>query len=61
MQIEITLTETDLKRLVIAELQSRLGNVVIEPKDVRIQVKSKQNYKADWEVADFRATLSINR
>lgn len=61
MNIEIVLTELDLKALVIAELTRRLGEIPLEPKDVKIEVKSSQNYRADWEVAHFRAKVNIQR
>jgi len=61
MNIEIVLTELDLKALVITELARRLGEIPLETKDVKIEVKSSQNYRADWEVANFRARVNIQR
>jgi hypothetical protein len=60
MHIDIRLTEQDVKFLVLAELARRLGEIPLDPTAVKIEVKSKQNYKSEWEVADFRATyLSV--
>ncbi len=56
MQISIILTDKDLKKLVLDEIRRQLDSDIKE-EDIRIEVKSKQNYKADWEVADFRATI----
>jgi hypothetical protein len=60
MLIEIVLTEKELRELVCADILRRMGDVPFEPTDVRIQVKSKQNFKSEWEDAAFRATLSIS-
>ena len=57
MFINIQLTEQDLKALVIKELQTRLGEMPLDVMNVSIEVKSKQNYKSEWETAAFRATL----
>lgn len=61
MNIEITLTELDLKRLVCDELQRRMGDIQLEANDVKIETKSTQNYKADWETAAFRARINVSR
>lgn len=61
MNIDITLTEHDLKPLVVAELARRLGELPLESSDVTIEVKSKQNYRAEWEKAAFRARVTVAR
>jgi hypothetical protein len=56
-KILIELDEEHLKRLVVREIESFLGeDIELSTKDVTIEVKSKQNYKSEWEVAAFRAT-----
>jgi len=55
MKMIIELDERALKALVIRDLQSVLGKVVLDEKKLRIEVKSKQNYKSEWEEAAFRA------
>lgn len=57
MNIEIVLTEQDLKKLVREHL-SEVLNVPLADNDINIKVKSKQNYKAEWEEAAFKATVS---
>ncbi len=57
MHIEITLTENEISKLIYDELHRLCGNLPVVPGDVQIQVKSKQNYKSEWEAASFRATL----
>ena len=55
MQINIELTEQDLKDLIQQKIES-LVNTPIEKHKISIQVKSKQNYKSEWEEAAFKAT-----
>lgn len=55
--VSITMDEAALKKLIVQYLQDKLGGVGLDSKDVRIEVKSKQNYKSEWESAAFRATV----
>ncbi len=55
MKIRIELTEDDLKKLIIKELENSLGNIALSEDKVKIYVKSKQNFKPEWESADFKA------
>ncbi len=62
MMIRVELSERDLRGLVWDHLRSMLGDdVVFDVSDVKIQVKSKQNYKSEWEEASFRAVLNLVR
>lgn len=56
MRIKIEITEAEMKRLIQRELEKRLGTVTIRVDDIKIEVHSKQNYKAEWEIAAFRAS-----
>lgn len=56
MTINIELTEADLKALVIAHLRDKL-DADLQEKDVHIETKSKQNYRAEWEEASYRARV----
>lgn len=58
MNISITLTEIELRKLVYEHLARQFGDLPLEPDDVKIETKSKQNYKAEWETAAFRATIN---
>jgi len=55
MEIEIKIDEAAIRDLIMSYLESMLGNLSISVKDIEIQVKSNQNYKAEWETAAFRA------
>lgn len=57
MKIEIELTSKDLKQLIIDHLVNKI-DINFKPEYLHIMVKSKQNYKSEWEEADFKATYS---
>lgn len=56
--ISITVTKEKLRELVVNHLQT-LVNVDFDPKKVVIETRSKQNYKSEWENADFRAKYEV--
>lgn len=56
--ITVELNEDDLKQLVAEELRRTL-NAEITEKDIRFEVKTKQNWRAaEWETGAFRATIN---
>lgn len=61
MKVRIELTEEDVKRLVRNEILDRLGDIPLEASEVKIETKSTQNYKAEWEAAAFRAVVEVTR
>jgi len=56
-QINILVDEETLRNLVHRWLCEQIG-AEIDIKDIKIEVKSNQNYKSEWEQASFRATVS---
>jgi hypothetical protein len=54
--VDIMIDESTLKELVCDHLSKVIG-AVIEEADVKIEVKSKHNYRSEWETAAFRATI----
>jgi len=60
MKIRIEIDENALTKLIMDYLCDRL-DMDIEKNKVVIQVKSKQNYKAEWEKADFRCVYEANK
>ncbi len=57
--VTIEIDEKKVKELVVDYLQSICGDgISIAAEDVKIQVKSKQNYKSEWETANFKAIFS---
>lgn len=57
MNVNIELDEKDLRKLVLEKL-SEISNLSLTEQDVTIEVKSKQNYRAEWEPASFRARIN---
>jgi hypothetical protein len=55
-RIQVEIDESTLRKIILGHLQGVL-DVALKPEDVRIEVKSKQNYKSEWESAQFRATV----
>lgn len=55
MKLKLEMTEEELRKIILAHFQCLLGDVELKEKDVVIEVKSKQNYKSEWERAAFRA------
>lgn len=58
MTINIELTEKELRELVHDRICTLCGELPIKVEDIQIQVKSKQNYKSEWESAAFRAVVN---
>lgn len=56
MSIKIEIDEKKLRGLVLDYLRAKLGDVSLNSDRVVILVKSKQNYKSEWEEAAFKAT-----
>ena len=55
MKIRIDIDEETVRKLVAMHIREVTGNDAIASKDVTIEVKSKQNFKSEWEQASFRA------
>jgi prolyl-tRNA editing enzyme YbaK/EbsC (Cys-tRNA(Pro) deacylase) len=56
VNISVELTEHDIKRLICEEIAKKT-NIEVETvhNTVLIQVKSKQNFKSEWEEASIKA------
>jgi len=55
LKIRLELDEATLKGLVMDYFRSSLGELRFDDKAIKIETKSKQNYKSEWESAAFRA------
>jgi RNase P/RNase MRP subunit POP5 len=58
MQVNIELSQQDLEKLILEHLRKVLGEVDLAARDVTLLVKSKQNYKSEWEQAAFKAVVN---
>lgn len=54
MKIKIEITEKEIKNLIQNYIIEKF-NEPIESDKIKILVKSKQNYKSEWENASFKA------
>lgn len=54
MRIHIEIDEQELKRLIVNRLEEIMEDEINE-KNVIILVRSKNNYRAEWEPASFKA------
>lgn len=59
MIVNCSLSQDEIYTAVSEYIQKTTG-VAVYPKDVRIQVKSKQNYRAEWEEAQIKAEFSLS-
>lgn len=59
-RIAIEVNEKTLRKLVLEHLRALVGAHLAE-EDVKIEVKSKQNYRSDWEPAEFRAKIEVSK
>lgn len=55
MKVHIELSEKELRSLILSYIQEKMGDATIKMEDIKIETKSTQNYKSEWENAAFRA------
>lgn len=58
MQIQVQVGNTELRQMLVQRIQE-LMQVNVDPASIKIEVKSKQNYRAEWEDAEVRARLEV--
>lgn len=58
MVVKLEYTEKELKHLVYRDIKEKLNLSEVKEDDVKIMVKSKQNYKSEWEEASFKAEIN---
>ncbi len=61
VKAEIEIDEKQLKKLVYDYLTDEFGLRSLDETQIHIEVKSKQNYRSEWEEAEFRAKVQINK
>lgn len=59
MKIKIEIDQDELKTLIYEKIQDSLGSIRLDPTKVIIQVKSTQNWKSEWESAEFKAIYEV--
>jgi len=58
MKISVELDEFDIRRILTNYINNEYGTN-ISPDKLYIEVKSKQNYKSEWEIATIRIKQEI--
>lgn len=58
-KITVEYTEADLKQLIRDDMERKMPNIIVGKHDIKIETKSKQNYRSEWENAAFRGTVEI--
>jgi len=54
----IEMDENKLTELILSYIKEQYGvNEPLSSRNVKIMVKSKQNYRSEWEIADFKAVI----
>lgn len=57
MKVSVEIDEEKVRELVFDYLRDQLVNIPLKLDDVKLEVKSKQNYRSEWEAAAFRARV----
>jgi len=60
MKVSVEIDEEKLKELVRDYLNEQLGELGAELSNIKIETRSKQNFRSEWEEAEFRARF-VNR
>ena len=58
MEVSITIDEIELKEIVVTHLLAKLNLDSIAAEHLKFEVKTKHNFKAEWEVGQFRMTFN---
>lgn len=60
MQVKVSLSELEIKDAIARYIAENVG-VKIEASAVVIEVKSKQNFKSEWEQAAIRCEFTAHK
>lgn len=60
MKISIELSEKEI-RTILANYLNNEYSLTLQPSQLHIEVKSIQNYKSEWEIADIRLKQDITK
>ena len=61
MIIDIVIDTDELKQMVVNKIRSLIPDIEFDPGEVRIEVKTTQNFRAEWEIGLFKATIKVSR
>jgi tetrahydromethanopterin S-methyltransferase subunit A len=57
MKVDVKLDEDEIKQAIADYIDKKAG-VIIDAEQVIVEVKSKQNYRSEWEHAAIRAEFT---
>ncbi len=60
-KVVIDYTQEDILELVLDDLKENFPNIKFDRSDLAFEVKTKQNYRAEWESGQFRVTIKKQR
>lgn len=58
MDVAIRMTEKEIRQALSRFILDQY-NIIVDPEVLHIEVKSKQNYKSEWEKADIRMAVEV--
>jgi hypothetical protein len=56
MKVKVEITTDELKDMILQKLETMFTVADFKKENVKIEVKTKQNYRAEWETGEFRAS-----
>lgn len=59
MMVNVTMVEVEIRQAISEYIANRYG-VSLDPKQLNILVKSKQNFKSEWETADIKVDATCH-
>lgn len=60
MKLTVELDEGEIRTILTDYVNDKFGTA-FEPNDLPIEVKSKQNYRSEWERADIRIQVTVHK
>lgn len=59
--VVVKLTEDEIREAIAYYAEHKLNSIPINSNDVHVQVKSKQNWRSEWEDAAFKAEFTARQ
>lgn len=59
MRLTVNINEKDIKQMALDRLAAALPSIPVPVEKVHFETKSKQNWRAEWEEAEFRVSIDI--
>lgn len=56
-QVKIEMAESEIRAALAAYVERHYG-ASVDPRELHVEVKSKQNYRSEWEKADIRVAAT---